>query len=217
VGVGVELDFAGRVTVPFGGHCAAVVDAGYAPSCLRKSPALSSVVGVAFGETEVLNRDWTSSSGEMSSKGVFSEGSIGAWGILQWFETTVGNGQPGCPDKQKLPIGLWEREKRLERTSVPLQALLPPFGVEWRKAKIVTHLTQRNGLRPGSGVFRFARSVEVVFCRLCGISVWRGPHRAGVLAAVTAAGPARLLERVESLEFWLSLDQVRRSSEVERV
>ena len=80
MGVGVELDFAGRVTVPFGGHCAAVVDAGYASSCLRKSPALSSVVGAAFGVAEVLNRDWTSSSGEMSSKGAFSEGSIGGLG-----------------------------------------------------------------------------------------------------------------------------------------
>ena len=73
-----------------------------------------------------------------------------------------------------------------------------------RKAKIVAHLTQRNGLRPGSGVFRFARSVEVVFCRLCGISVWRGPHRARI---VTAAGPARLLEKMESLEFWFSIDK----------
>jgi hypothetical protein len=88
-----------------------VVDAGYASSCLRKSPALSSVVGAAFGEAEVLNRDWTSSSGEMSSKGAFSEGSIGAWAILQWFETTVDNGQPGGPHKQKLPIGLWPPKK----------------------------------------------------------------------------------------------------------
>jgi hypothetical protein len=114
VGIDVELDFAGRVTVPFGGHCDAVVDAGCASSGLQKSPVLSSVVGVAFAVAEVLGWDWTSSSGEMSSNGRFLKVD-GAWAILQWFETAADNGQTGCPCEDELPIGLWECAKGSNR------------------------------------------------------------------------------------------------------
>ena len=54
-----------------------VLDAGCASSCLRKLPVLNFVAGVAFGGSEVLGWDWTSSSGEMSSNGVFPEGGLG--------------------------------------------------------------------------------------------------------------------------------------------
>jgi hypothetical protein len=92
VGVGVELDFAGRVIVLFGGRCDVVVDAGCASSCLRKLPVLSFVVGVAFGAAEVLGLDWTSSCGEMSSNWCFLKVDWGL-GILQWFETAADKGQ----------------------------------------------------------------------------------------------------------------------------
>ena len=55
----------------FGGRFDVVLDAGCASSCLRKLPVLNFVAGVAFGGSEVLGWDWTSSSGEMSSNGCF--------------------------------------------------------------------------------------------------------------------------------------------------
>ena len=63
--------------VLFGGCFDVVLDAGCASSCLRKLPVLNFVAGVAFGGSEVLDWDWTSSSGEMSSNGCFPEGGLG--------------------------------------------------------------------------------------------------------------------------------------------
>ena len=57
--------------VLFGGRFDVVLDAGCASSCLRKLLVLNFVAGVAFGGSEVLDWDWTSSSGEMSSNGCF--------------------------------------------------------------------------------------------------------------------------------------------------
>lgn len=54
-----------------------VLDAGCASSCLRKLPVLNFVAGVAFGGPEVLDWDWTSSSGEMSSNGCFLKVDLG--------------------------------------------------------------------------------------------------------------------------------------------
>ena len=71
----------GRVTVLFDGLCDVAVVAGCVPSCSQKLPVLSSVVDAAFGAAEVLGLDWTSSSGEMSSNGLFPEGSKGGPGF----------------------------------------------------------------------------------------------------------------------------------------
>jgi hypothetical protein len=78
----------GRVIVLFGGRFDVVLDAGCASSCLQKLPVSNFVAGVAFGGSEVLGWDWTSSSGEMSSNGCFLKVD---WGrrILQWFETAA--------------------------------------------------------------------------------------------------------------------------------
>jgi hypothetical protein len=87
------LDFAtGRAIVLFGGRFGVVLDAGWASSCLRKLSVLNFVAGVAFGASEELDWDWTSSSGEMSSNGCFLKVD---WGrrILQWFETAAKKGQ----------------------------------------------------------------------------------------------------------------------------
>jgi hypothetical protein len=67
----------GRVIVLFGGRFDVVLDAGCASSCLQKLPVSNFVAGVAFGGSEVLGWDWTSSSSEMSSNGVFPEGGLG--------------------------------------------------------------------------------------------------------------------------------------------
>jgi hypothetical protein len=80
------------VIVLFGGRFDVVLDAGCASSCPPKLLVLNFVAGVAFGASEVLGWDWTSSSGEMSSNGCFLKVD---WGrqILQWFETAVKKGQ----------------------------------------------------------------------------------------------------------------------------
>lgn len=80
--------------VLFYGRCDGVLDAGCASSRSRKLLGLSFVVGVAFGEAEVLFWDWTSSCGEMSSNGYFLKVG-GGLGILQWFETAEKKGSIG--------------------------------------------------------------------------------------------------------------------------
>lgn len=65
--------------------------------------------------------------------------------------------------------------KRLEQRGVRLQAW-PNWGVERHQAEIMAHLTQRNGLRPGSGRLNFHTQSRWYSLDFVGISI-EGPSQ----------------------------------------